>query len=159
MGKMDKKWVVLCSAAVAAVYAGGFYTTEQDAVKMESAHYEFLNKQTNGQVSNPNKEKTNSLNSETINTPKQQYRDGTYTGMGMNRRGEIQVSVTLKKDKIVDVQISDWGMHYSEEDVVNLPDQVVADQSYNVENVSGATYSTEAFKNAVQDALSQAENS
>jgi uncharacterized protein with FMN-binding domain len=69
------------------------------------------------------------------------------------------VAVTIKKDKITDVEISDFAMHYSENDVVGLPDEVLQKQSAQVDNVSGATYSTVAFEDAVQDALSQARNS
>lgn len=50
-------------------------------------------------------------------------------------------------------------MHYSEQDVVDMPDEVIRKQSAQVNNVSGATYSTEAFSSAVQDALDQARNS
>ena len=70
----------------------------------------------------------------------------------------MEVAVTLKNDKITDVQISNWGMHYSESDVVGLPDEVLQKQNAQVNNVSGATYSTQAFEDAVQAALSQAQN-
>lgn len=49
-------------------------------------------------------------------------------------------------------------MHYSESDVVGLPDEVLKNQSAQVTNVSGATYSTQAFEDAVQQALDQARN-
>jgi uncharacterized protein with FMN-binding domain len=97
-----------------------------------------------------------------IPTPSQTlsvYKEGTFTGTGSNRRGSIQVTVTIKKDKITDVVISDFAMHYSERDVVGLPDEVLQNQSAQVDNVSGATYSTRAFEDAVQEALSQAKNS
>jgi uncharacterized protein with FMN-binding domain len=68
------------------------------------------------------------------------------------------VAVTLQNDKITDVEISRFAMHYSEDDVVGLPQEVLQKQSAQVRNVSGATYSTEAFKDAVQNALSQARN-
>jgi uncharacterized protein with FMN-binding domain len=50
-------------------------------------------------------------------------------------------------------------MHYSERDVVGLPNEVLQNQSPRVTNVSGATYSTQAFEDAVQEAISQAQNS
>ncbi|MCM2535325.1 FMN-binding protein [Neobacillus pocheonensis] len=50
-------------------------------------------------------------------------------------------------------------MHYSESDVAGLPGEVLQRQIANVDNVSGATYSTQAFADAVQDALNQAQNS
>ncbi|MCM2534989.1 FMN-binding protein [Neobacillus pocheonensis] len=164
MAKMDKKWVILCSTAVAAVYATGFFSTEAQAIKMDGAPQPQISLQTKVQPSSMSPAKTNEVNgnktnvasSAISNQPKQMYKDGTFTGTGMNRRGEIKVAVTLKKDKITDVQISNWGMHYSESDVVGLPGEVLQRQNANVDNVSGATYSTQAFADAVQDALNQA---
>jgi uncharacterized protein with FMN-binding domain len=86
------------------------------------------------------------------------YKEGTFKGIGSNRRGSIQVAVTIKADKITDVEISNFAMHYSESDVVGLPDEVLQKQSAQVDNVSGATYSTQAFENAIQEALFQAQN-
>ncbi|MFC5529062.1 FMN-binding protein [Cohnella yongneupensis] len=74
----------------------------------------------------------------------------------MNRRGSIEVTITIENDKITDVEISRFAMHYSESDVVDLPDEVLHNQSAQVDNVSGATYSTNAFEDAVQNALDQA---
>ncbi|MDP4171095.1 MAG: FMN-binding protein [Bacillota bacterium] len=91
--------------------------------------------------------------------PKLIYKEGTFKGMGENRRGSIQVAVTIKNDKITDVEISDFGMHYSESDIVGLPHEVLLRQSPQVDNVSGATYSTQAFEDAVLEALYQARNS
>jgi uncharacterized protein with FMN-binding domain len=89
----------------------------------------------------------------------QLYKDGTFQGTGSNRRGSIQTAVTIKNDKITDVEIIDFAMHYSESDVVGLPQEVLQSQNPQVSNVSGATYSTQAFEDAVQAALSQAQNS
>jgi uncharacterized protein with FMN-binding domain len=87
------------------------------------------------------------------------YKEGTFSGTGSNRRGSIQVAVTIKADKITDVEISNFAMHYSERDVVGLPGEVLQKQSAQVDNVSGATYSTRAFEDAIQEALGQAQNS
>lgn len=142
MAKMNKKWVVLCSTAVAAVYAVGYLTTETQASMLQPSQYV--------QVQS-NDGQTNSSQTYSV------YKDGTYTGMGENRRGSIQVAVTIKNDKITDVEISHFAMHYSESDVVGLPEEVLKKQSAQVDNVSGATYSTQAFQDAIQDALSQAQ--
>ena len=48
-------------------------------------------------------------------------------------------------------------MHYPQYYTDGLPDEVVQSQSAQVQNVSGATYSTDAFKDAIQDALNQAQ--
>ncbi|MED4228985.1 FMN-binding protein [Neobacillus cucumis] len=151
MKKKDKKWVLLCSTAVAAVYAAGYFTTDTQAAQGQPLHIEkTMQKYT--------------MNSDiTRNTPKVNpsnkiYKDGIFTGSGWNRRGSIGVQVTLKNDKITDVEIRDFAMHYSESDVVGLPDEVLKNQSAQVTNVSGATYSTQAFEDAVQQALDQARN-
>ncbi|EKN66685.1 FMN-binding domain-containing protein [Neobacillus bataviensis LMG 21833] len=149
MKKMDKKWVILCSTAIAAVYTAGFVTTESQANINQPNQHEENSFQTNSSTLN------NSAGSIKANSL---YQDGIYTGTGMNRRGSIEVQVTINNDKITDVEISDFAMHYSESDVVGLPDEVLQNQSAEVQNVSGATYSTEAFHDAIQDALDQAQN-
>lgn len=147
MVKMDKKWVVLCSTAVASVYAAAYFSTEAKAVANQPSQITIQSQSSQVSQSNMSPKVTSQL-----------YKDGTYTGTGMNRRGQIQVAVTIKNDRITDVEISRFTMHYSERDVVGLPNEVIQNQSPQVMNVSGATYSTEAFVNAVQDALSQAQN-
>ena len=139
MAKTSKKWVVLCTAAIGAVYAAGYYTTESQAAAVTASSHV-------SQAVSPNAPSVKAS----------VYKDGTYVGSGSNRRGSIQVTVTIKSDKITDVEISDFAMHYSESDVANMPQEVIGIQSAQVQNVSGATYSTEAFSDAVQDALNQA---
>jgi uncharacterized protein with FMN-binding domain len=141
MAKMNKKWVVLCSTAIGAIYAAGYFTTETQASLQKPPQYSQVNMQADGSPA------------------KSQYKNGTFYGTGRNRRGSIQVAVSIKNDKITDVEIRDFAMHYSEDDVAQLPQEVVEKQSAQVQNVSGATYSTQAFKDAVQDALAQARNS
>lgn len=155
MKKMDKKWVVLCSTAVAAVYAAGFVTTESQSSVDQPLHHIAANVQAKHITINQSKEKVSGQKSKPIN---RFYKDGTFTGTGMNRRGFINVAVTIKNDKITNVDISHFAMHYSESDIVGLPDEVVQKQNAQVQNVSGATYSTQAFEDAVADALSQAHN-
>ncbi|NOU73685.1 FMN-binding protein [Paenibacillus sp. LMG 31458] len=140
MAKMNKKWVALCSTAIGAIYAAGYFATETQATIQQP--------QQQVQVTQTKSSQINRL-----------YKEGTYMGTGSNRRGSIQVAVTIKSDKITDVEISHFAMHYTIDDVVGLPQEVVQKQSAQVRNVSGATYSTQAFKDAVQDALSQARNS
>ncbi|TVY07875.1 FMN-binding protein [Paenibacillus cremeus] len=141
MAKMSKPWIVLCSTAISAIYAAGYFATESQAMQLP-----------------PQAVQTSSPQSSISQTTKAKavYKDGTYTGSGRNRRGSIGVTVTIKQDKITDVEISNFAMHYSERDVVGLPNEVLQKQSARVDNVSGATYSTQAFEDAVQDALSKA---
>ncbi|PYE44397.1 FMN-binding protein [Paenibacillus barcinonensis] len=165
MAKMDKKWIVLCSAAVAAVYTAGYYTTETAAISPSPVQHNQINTLVNPVSTGINKDngKASASQAKVESGAQAQhtsiYRDGSYEGSGSNRRGSIKVVVTIHKDKITDVEISQFAMHYSEQDVVDMPDEVISKQSAQVNNVSGATYSTEAFSSAVQDALDQARNS
>ncbi|SEC08325.1 FMN-binding protein [Paenibacillus sp. GP183] len=212
MAKMNKKWVVLCSTAIGAIYAAGYIATETQATMQQpqlqaqvamptessqpipqaSIPTSTISSQPTPQASVPTPTKSSqptpqaSVPTPTKSSQPQQvpipsptkssqptpkapvptptksshvYKDGTYNGSGSNRRGSIQVAVTIKSDKITDVTISRFAMHYTIDDVVGLPQEVVQKQSAQVKNVSGATYSTQAFQDAVQVALSQARNS
>lgn len=163
MAKMNKKWVLLCSTAVASAYVTGYFSTEAQAIKMNSATDKQISMETKVQPSSLVIDKPNEVNgnksSVASSQPGQKYKDGTFNGTGMNRRGEIEVAVTINKDKITDAQITNWGMHYSESDIVGMPGEVIKRQSANVDFVSGATYSSQAFTDAIQDALNKAQNS
>jgi uncharacterized protein with FMN-binding domain len=151
MAKISKKWIVLCSTAIGAIYTAGYFITEPQANAL------LLQPTQQIQQTETTQQKYQTQPTQVAQT-KAMYKDGTFTGMGSNRRGSIQVAVTIKNDKITDVEISDFAMHYSESDVVGLPNEVLQKQSALVNNVSGATYSTEAFQDATKDALSQAHN-
>jgi uncharacterized protein with FMN-binding domain len=170
MAKMNKKWVVLCSTAIGAIYAAGYFATETQATIQQPQQLAQANVQADSsqsqqqaQVSTPTAssqpQQKAPVSTPTVSSqPKSLYKDGIFKGTGSNRRGSIQVAVTIKSDKITDVEISHFAMHYSERDVVGLPSEVLQKQSAQVQNVSGATYSTQAFEDAVQAALSQAHN-
>lgn len=140
MAKMDKKWVVLCTTAIGVMYSAGYLTTAtQTSLQVPQQQI-----QTN----------THSVSSQA----KSQYMNGTFDGSGSNRRGSIGVKVSITNDKITDVEISHFAMHYSKNDVIGLPQEVIQKQSAQVQNVSGATYSTQAFQDAIEDALAKARN-
>lgn len=85
------------------------------------------------------------------------YKDGVFTGFGQDRRGTLQVAVTIKQGKISGVEVSNYDMRYSESYIDPiLPQEVVRQQNDNVDVVSGATASSENFQMAVQQALDQA---
>ncbi|MBB6674453.1 FMN-binding protein [Cohnella nanjingensis] len=173
MAKMKKKWVVLCSTAIAAVYAAGYVTTDtQASIPGPTQSPQAILQPNDGRPgvaspsygysgdggSSPSSPSASDSSPPSASRPVGQYTDGSYTGMGSNRRGSIEVTVTIKNDKITDVEVSHFAMHYSESDIVGLPDEVLQKQSAKVKNVSGATYSTQAFEDAVQNAISQAKN-
>jgi len=84
------------------------------------------------------------------------YKDGTYTGTGTSRHGNITASVVVQGGKIVSADITQCGTRYPCSDIASLPGQVVARQSAPVNLVSGATDSSHAYQGAIQNALMQA---
>jgi uncharacterized protein with FMN-binding domain len=89
-------------------------------------------------------------------TAKIRYKDGTYTGWGTSRHGDIQASVVIENGRIASATIAQCLTRYSCSWIAALPPQVAARQSPEVDYVSGATQSTDAFYYAVVDALAKA---
>ena len=88
--------------------------------------------------------------------PEPQYKDGTFSGWGWCRHGDIEATVVIESGRIASAVISKCWTRYSCSWVAHLPGQVVARQSPDVDYVSGATQSANAFYYAVVDALSKA---
>jgi len=84
------------------------------------------------------------------------YRDGMYTGWGTSRHGDIQAAVVIEDGRIASATIAQCLTRYSCNVIAALPPQVAQRQSPEVDYVSGATQSTNAFYYAVVDALSKA---
>ena len=84
------------------------------------------------------------------------WKDGTFTGWGGSRHGDIQATVEIKAGRIISAWISICATQYSCSWIDSLPGQVVARQSPEVDFVSGATQSTNAFYYAVVQALHKA---
>jgi uncharacterized protein with FMN-binding domain len=83
-------------------------------------------------------------------------KDGTFLGWGRCRHGSIQASVAIEGGQIVKTEIAQCLTRYSCSWIANLPGQVVSRQNANVDLVSGATESTDAFYEAVSSALASA---
>ena len=83
-------------------------------------------------------------------------RDGTYSGWGTSRHGDIQATVEIKGGRITAAYISQCLTRYSCDWIAALPPQVITRQSPDVDYVSGATQSATAFYYAVVDALTKA---
>jgi uncharacterized protein with FMN-binding domain len=85
-----------------------------------------------------------------------EYKDGTYLGWGYCRHGDIQASVVIENGRIASATIARCLTRYSCSWIEHLPGQVAARQSADVDYVSGATESSDAFSQAVVEALSKA---
>jgi uncharacterized protein with FMN-binding domain len=84
------------------------------------------------------------------------YKDGTYTGQGTSRRGDVWVQVQVTGGRIANVSITRSTLQYPLRDIAGLPQQVVDRQSAQVDVVSRATYSSMALRQAVTQALTGA---
>jgi uncharacterized protein with FMN-binding domain len=88
--------------------------------------------------------------------PAPQYKDGTYSGWGTSRHGDIQASVVIDGGRIAAAAITQCLTRYSCSWIAHLQGQVVTRQSADVDFVSGATQSTNAFYYAILEALAKA---
>lgn len=84
------------------------------------------------------------------------YKDGKYSGWGTSRHGDIEATVVIENGRIASASISQCYTRYPCSWIVALPPQVALRQSPEVDYVSGATQSTNAFYYAVIEALSKA---
>lgn len=83
-------------------------------------------------------------------------KDGEYYGWGTSRHGDIQAGIEIKGGRITGAWVQQCLTRYSCSWIAALPGQVVSRQSPEVDYVSGATQSTNAFYYAVVEALSRA---
>jgi uncharacterized protein with FMN-binding domain len=88
--------------------------------------------------------------------PAAKYKDGTYLGWGTSRHGDIQASVVIEGGRIVSATIAQCLTRYSCSWIADLPPQVIKRQSPEVDFVSGATQSTNAFYYGIVEALAKA---
>jgi uncharacterized protein with FMN-binding domain len=88
--------------------------------------------------------------------PAPKWKDGTYLGWGSSRHGDIQAAVTIENGRIASATIAQCLTRYSCDVIVKLPPEVPQRQSPDVDYVSGATQSANAFYYAVVDALGRA---
>ena len=116
-----------------------------------------------------NKKKNSSSDNNNNNkAPAEGYEDGTYTGSAacsgeQFKEYSVTANVTIKNGKISAVEISSTAkgtnlkQFMSRDEVKNLPSLIVSKNGTSgVDAVSGATYSSHAIFNAVNDALSKA---
>jgi uncharacterized protein with FMN-binding domain len=101
---------------------------------------------------------TNSTVTNATVAVKRIYKDGSFYGWGYCRHGNLKVVVEIKDDKITRAYIAECYTRYSQSVIAMLPGQVVARQSANVDRISRATESSDAFYFAVVAALNAAKS-
>lgn len=85
----------------------------------------------------------------------QNLTDGIYTGLADAFRGDVEVQVTVEKQKVTDISILSYcdTEEYFFRAAPAVIEQMKAEQSLNVDAVSGATYSSNGVIHAVANAL------
>ena len=136
--KVAREVVALSAAAILAAYGAGYALTQPTADALEQARI-----QEAGVITLDAADAAS-------------YRDGTYSATGTSQFGDVTVSLTLRRHRIVAVTITQCTTSYDQRWIAGLPGQVLARQSDGIDLVSGATYSSDAFHDAVQQALKRA---
>ena len=85
----------------------------------------------------------------------QDLTDGIYTGSADAFRGDVEVQVTVEKQKVTDISILSYcdTEEYFFRAAPAVIEQMKAEQSLNIDAVSGATYSSNGVIHAVANAL------
>ncbi len=83
------------------------------------------------------------------------FKDGTYTGAAAGFRGDVNVSVTVENGNISDVTVtsSDDDGRFMQQAQDSVIPAIIAQQTPDVDTVSGATYSSRGIIEAVRNAL------
>lgn len=88
------------------------------------------------------------------------YKNGTFEGSGTGYGGTITVQVTMEDDTITAVSVvsapGEDSAYLSQGE--NVISSILSEQSTDVDTISGATFSSTGILEAVNDALSKAEN-
>jgi uncharacterized protein with FMN-binding domain len=176
--KLPRRMVALSASAIATIYAAGFLVTRSadaglassattgaataaPAVSIATTQTATASTTTpvvgaSAPVATVPAASPTAVPSPTAATPGA-YTDGTFTGSGTSRRGGIGVSVTIQSGAITNVQITAVSTQYPVSRIASLPVAVIKQQTATVNVISGATYSSQAFKQAVQQALGVAQ--
>lgn len=86
------------------------------------------------------------------------YKDGTYEGEAEGFGGPISISVTVEDGKVTEVNIlsaekEDGAYLAMAKDIIPT---IIEQQTWDVDTISGATFSSTGIKNATQQALEKA---
>ncbi|EFR30959.1 flavocytochrome c [Eremococcus coleocola] len=82
----------------------------------------------------------------------------TYEGVGAGKHGDIKVEVTIDQDTITDIQVKESGENevLAEPVFTELREAIIAQNSADVDVVSGSSATSKGYIEAVQDAIEKA---
>lgn len=148
--------------------SNGIITAVRNALSKAETGKSSTKKKKKKNKKNKKKNSSSDNNNNNNKAPAEGYEDGTYTGSAacsgeQFKEYSVTANVTIKNGKISAVEISSTAkgtnlkQFMSRDEVKNLPSLIVSKNGTSgVDAVSGATYSSHAIFNAVNDALSKA---
>ena len=156
-------------AASGATYSSnGIITAVRNALSKAETGKSSTKKKKKKNKKNKKKNSSSDNNNNNNKAPAEGYEDGTYTGSAacsgeQFKEYSVKANVTIKNGKISAVEVSSTAkgtnlkQFMSRDEIKNLPSLIVSKNGTSgVDAVSGATYSSHAIFNAVNDALSKA---
>jgi uncharacterized protein with FMN-binding domain len=109
--------------------------------------------------------KTPTTTKKPTTTAAKTVQDGTYTGgVSQNRWGNVQVAAVYKGGKMVDVQVLQYPDSHDRSVAINqyalpiLINDSLGSQSANINNISGATYTSQSYAQSLQSAIDAAKS-
>lgn len=170
ISKMISGQTTNVDAASGATYSSnGIITAVRNALsKAETGKSSMKKKKKKNKKNKKKNSGSDSNNNNNIAAPAEGYEDGTYTGSAacsgeQFKEYSVTANVTIKNGKISAVEISSTAkgtnlkQFMSRDEIKNLPSLIASKNGTSgVDAVSGATYSSHAIFNAVNDALSKA---
>lgn len=170
ISKMISGQTTNVDAASGATYSSnGIITAVRNALsKAETGKSSMKKKKKKNKKNKKKNSGSDSNNNNNIAAPAEGYEDGTYTGSEacsgeQFKEYSVTANVTIKNGKISAVEISSTAkgtnlkQFMSRDEIKNLPSLIASKNGTSgVDAVSGATYSSHAIFNAVNDALSKA---
>jgi uncharacterized protein with FMN-binding domain len=146
--------VAIVATALAVVLLFGFKTPAQSRPRTPAADV------SQGATPSPSPSDSGASPSPSVGSG---FKDGTYTGQDVfTRFGDVQVKVTIAGGRITDVQPLQMPFEKPRSAEITqfagpqLHDEVLQAQSAQIDTLSGATYTSEAYAQSVQAALDQA---
>lgn len=155
-------------ASGATYSSNGIITAVRNALSKAETGKSSTKKKKKKNKKNKKKNSSSDNNNNNNKAPAEGYEDGTYTGSAacsgeQFKEYSVTANVTIKNGKISAVEVSSTAkgtnlkQFMSRDEIKNLPSLIVSKNGTSgVDAVSGATYSSHAIFNAVNDALSKA---
>lgn len=93
-----------------------------------------------------------------LETAVNSYKAGTYTAEGTGNNGKVTVEVTFSEDQITKVEVKDNSETEGLKEVPfeRIPETIVKNQTLKVDTITGATNSSKAVLEAVENCVKQA---